>query len=538
MKFILSLVVVFLHISLLASVNDHIENHERFEKQKEIFNKLENNKKLIIPYNSTKKPELLPKKDEKCFYIKSIIEDTITLISKSEKKKLFDKYIGNCNTISDLKNLTNELTSIYIDKGYITSKVYLVPQNISSGVIKLHAIEGKITSITPNKIYLKNTFWGQKDNFLNLRDLETSIELINRLPSNHARMKLSAGDEVGSTNIIIENNTTKRINGSVGINNFGTQKTGKIQGNFLLSLDDMLRIGDQLSININSTNKHFSDENSKGDTYYYSFPIGHVLNTISYRKTSYEQLVPTGIINYQSGGRTQTYKYNLKYKLFHNQNHSLSIASSIVHSKSENFIADSLIETSSYNLSNVNFNIDYLYKTTGFYTLMSFGYEQGTDWFNTLNPTNLNEKYSIYTMDLSLQKNFQVLDYILSGHIQLTNDKLFSKAQISIGGPYSVRGFQDEGLSGNSGFYLRNELSKTIQSKFFWQIRQNYFVAIDGGYIKKEEDTNGGSLLSSSIGVKLSKGNFNTQITYSIPIYKKDVETVKNFLAFNLTYQF
>ena len=538
MKYIICLYAVVLPSLLLASINNPIKTHDQLEKQKEIFEKLEKNQNNTILYNNVKKPEELPPKNEKCFNIKKITENTLTLLNTNEKETLFGKYVGTCSTLTDLKNLTNKLTSNYIDKGYITSKVYLLPQNISLGEVKLHAIEGKVSSIFPSKSYINNVFLEQKGDFLNLRDLETSIELINRLPSNHATMKLLPSSKTGYTDIHIENNTTSRINGSIGINNFGTKKTGKVQGSFSLSLDDMLGISDQLSINLNSTDKHFSDENSVGDSYYYSFPIGHFLNTISYRKTSYEQLIPAGITNYESNGHTKTYEYNLKYKLFDNQNNSLTVGSGIVHTKSENFIENSLIETSTYNLSNVNFSIDYLYRTTGFYALVSFGFEQGTDWFNTLNPTVLNEKYSLYTVDLSLQKNFQILNYTLSGHFQQTNDKLFNKAQISIGGPYSVRGFQDEGLNGNSGYYVRNELSKTLKSKFLGQLVQSYFVAIDGGHIKEEEDTNGGNLLSASVGLKLSKGNFSANMTYSMPIYKEDVETIQKFLGFNLTYQF
>ena len=85
---------------------------------------------------------------------------------------------------------------------------------------------------------------------------------------------------------------------------------------------------------------------------------------------------------------------------------------------------------------------------------------------------------------------------------------------------------------------MRNELSKTLQSKFLGQLVQSYFIAIDGGHIKEEEDTNGGNLLSGSVGIRLSKGNFSANMTYSMPIYKEDVETIKKFLGFNLIYRF
>ena len=227
MKYIICLYAVVLPSLLLASINNPIKTHDQLEKQKEIFEKLEKNQNNTILYNNVKKPKELPPKNEKCFNIKKITENTLTLLNTNEKETLFGKYVGTCSTLTDLKNLTNKLTSNYIDKGYITSKVYLLPQNISLGEVKLHAIEGKVSSIFPSKSYINNVFLEQKGDFLNLRDLETSIELINRLPSNHATMKLLPSSKTGYTDIHIENNTTSRINGSIGINNFGTKKNRK-----------------------------------------------------------------------------------------------------------------------------------------------------------------------------------------------------------------------------------------------------------------------------------------------------------------------
>ena len=539
MKHILSPFVLILSLFSIVNGDSIADRYEHFEHQKNIFKKLKNQKNLTIPFKKTKKPKIISsKKSKKCFYLKHITENSITLISDKKKKEIFDKFIGRCVTLSDLINLTNMLNSLYIDKGYITSKVYLPPQNISEGIIKLKAIEGKINTVKPNKRYINIVFMNEKDKPLNLRDLETSIKLINRLPSNHATMQLKPGKKVGYTNIIIHNRKTKRVNASIGINNFGTKKTGKIQGNFLVSIDDILGINDQLLINLNGTDKQFKNENSTGDLFSYSFPLFHFLNTLSYKKTNYKEFILAGITNYKTNGQTKTYEYDLSYELFHDQYNALTAKGSLEHSKSQNFIDGTLIQTSSYSLSSVGFDIDYLYRSKSFYSLLSFGLKQGVDWFGTLNPTDLNEKYSLYNIDLTLQKSFQIFDYTLSAHSQYTNDKLFSKDQISIGGAYSVRGYQEEGLSGNSGYFIRNEFSKTLKTKFLKKFIQTYFIAFDGGHIKKESDTNAGSLFSYSIGTRVRNKKFIAEISYSVPVYKQDVKITKDFLGFGLTYSF
>lgn len=533
--------ILFLSISSLVyaeSVTDLIDKREQFEKQKEIFEKLEKRQDENIMRYNVEKPELLPTQDEQCFEIKTIKDEGITLLSNSEKQFLYEQYSDKCNSLTDLSNLARQLTALYVEKGYLTSQVYIKPQNISSGEVTLYAVEGKIEKISPEELYINSAFIGQKEDYLNLRDLENAVEMINRLPSNHAKMDLVPSENVGYTNVTIENNTTNRINGNIGLNNFGTKRTGDQQGSLELNFDDPTGLNDQFKINLNSTNKHFQDENSIGDSYEYSIPFDRLLTTLSYRKSSYDQYVEGGINRLSSNGHTKTYTLGLNYKLFHNESHRVSIGSSVSQYQAQNYMSATRIDTSSYDLSKAGAMIDYMYQIADFYTYIAFNYTKGTDWFDASNPTALNEKYSLYTIDASLVKRLDAFQYSLSAHYQHSNDQLLSTNQISIGGHYSIRGYQKEGISGNTGYYARNEFSYTPQVKFMEYFDQTYFVALDGGEIKKEEDTNGGTLLSDSLGLKLKKGDFDMTLYYAMPLYKKDVSTTQNFFGISANYRF
>ncbi|MDD3463632.1 MAG: ShlB/FhaC/HecB family hemolysin secretion/activation protein [Sulfurospirillaceae bacterium] len=520
------------------SFTESIQQREQFEKQKEVFEKLQKRQDENIIRYDVKKPELLPLKDEPCFEIKAIKDEGITLLRESEKEFFYRQYIGKCTTLTELSNLAKQLSALYLEKGYITSQVYLKPQNISQGEVTLFALEGKIKSISPDERSINNAFMGQVGDYLNLRDLEHAIETMNRLPSNHAKMDLIPNEEIGYTDVSIENNTTSRLNGNVGINNFGTKKTGEKQGNLGLNIDNPLGINDQFAINLNSTDKHFKNENSIGDSYEYSFPIENLLTTLSYRKSNYEQLVKGGISTYPANGNTKTYTLNLNYKLYHNQNNRIHIGTFVSKYRSENYLSHSLIETASYDLSKVGVTFDYMYQTAGFYTYLAFNYTKGVDWFDAHNPTTLNEKYNLYTIDFSLSKQIFDIQYTLSAHYQHSDYKLFSVNQISIGGPYSVRGYNQEGISGNNGYYVRNEFSHKLNAKLFDYFEPTLFFALDGGEIKKEEDTVGGTLLSHTIGLKLKKNALDIMFYYAMPLYKKDVSVTRNFFGASINYRF
>ena len=69
-RFILALfyLVVNNHAIFADSVTDAINQREQFEKQKEVFEKLDKRQdENIIRYN-VEKPELLPKQEEQCGY--------------------------------------------------------------------------------------------------------------------------------------------------------------------------------------------------------------------------------------------------------------------------------------------------------------------------------------------------------------------------------------------------------------------------------------------------------------------------------------
>ncbi len=249
--------LILLVISSLKAitVNETINQRNLFEKQKETFKEKEKQKSEEILHYDIKKPKIEKIDGGKCFEIKTIDEIGFSLLSSNDKTKVYNKYLGKCNTLTDIKNLINELTTLYIDKGYITSKVYLKQQNIKKGILTLFAVEGKIEDISAKNLYTKNVFFGLKDDYLNLRDLEVGIENINRLPSNNAKLNLKPGTKAGLTIVDIENESSFPINGYISYNNYGSNPTGKHQIGLNVNIDNPLGFNDLFSINYKKLNK-------------------------------------------------------------------------------------------------------------------------------------------------------------------------------------------------------------------------------------------------------------------------------------------
>lgn len=538
LPFIYLLIITPFILPAISTLPDIAKQQKILNNEKKAFDRIEEQKSNQILHFKVEKPILSVEEDKHCFITNEIEENTLTLLSKEEKDSVFFKYINKCNGMKGLKNLTNELTSLYIKKGFITSKVYLKPQDISSGLVKIHAIEGKISEFSNKDLEIQMAFFLQEKKNLNLRDLEIGIENLNSLSSNHAKLKLKPATSLGNTIIDIENKKTSPLNGYLMFNNYGEKNTGKYQGSGTLNIDNLVGFGDKFSIGFNSSNHHNKQEYSKGNSYAYTFALGRLRYAFSYSKSRYLQLIKASFNEYEAHGSSKNYDFDLNYKLFHNQNNKISLGFFLNAYKSKNYIDEAAIETSTYNLSKGGFNLNYLYQSSSFYNSLTLYYTKGLHMFSDFNPTDLEEIFEKYSMDYTFSKQISSIKYNLDLHLQYSKDALFSNNQISIGGPYSVRGFKEEGLSGNTGYYYRNEFSYRGKEKWFKSLTANYYLAIDGGYIKNEEDTTGGILLGNSFGVKLSHKNLSFDFSYSTALKKNDVENNKSFLAANMVYRF
>ncbi|MDR0666533.1 MAG: ShlB/FhaC/HecB family hemolysin secretion/activation protein [Campylobacteraceae bacterium] len=522
-----------------ALLSDVFEENEQRNRQRDIFESLSKDPtKNIENFEIPKSEPVKPSEDERCFYIQNITLSGVTLLSKSNTGKVIAKYLNKCSSLSDLKNLTNEINALYIDKGYITSQTYLSSQNIAKGDLNIQAVEGRVDNISPDEPYVTGAFIGQKGDYLNIRDIENAIENINRLPSNHATMKLSPSEKVGYTDITVENAPSKRFGGSFGIDNYGSKKTGKAQMNGRLNIDNIADINDQLNIYLNFSDKYAKDENSKGNGYDYSFPIGKTTLSFSQRNNRFEQKVKSGASSFLSEGKTKIYTLDAQYKLYHDQKNRINISSSLSNHRTQNYFADIYLESSSYRLSKLTLSADYLYQIPGFYTFINFSYVRGVDLFQNYHSTELDDEYEIYNISLSAMKDFYPFRYSMNAYAQFTNDSLFGSDRMSIGGVYSIRGFSKEGLSGNEGYYIRNELSYNTHYEIIGGLGSSYFIALDGGEINTDEESFSGRLMGCSFGTKLQSKYFETSLHYDMPLYKKDVSETQKFFGISFRVKF
>ncbi len=501
----------------ISSVDSPLIN----EQQRQIYERLQN-VDTTIPSSEAITPESNISKDlneTHCFKTTTITIKNMTLLSSDEQNLTISPFIGRCNGIRSLNSLAELLSKAYMDKGYITSRVYLVPQDISGGAVEFYALEGKIAHVTSDNAKTSGAFIGLEGEPLHLGDLESSIEQVNRLRSNKTTMDLLPAKEEGATDIILNSKETLPFFGSLGMNNYGSDATGKFQlfGSFVW--ENFFGFSDIFSINMNTTDKQRTGQKSFGNTYTYSVPLGKWLWDASISRFTYSQSILGLNGTYISHGESEVYSLSTTYKLFHTRTQNIELSAQMAQKKTLSMIEGSIIDASTYTLSVGRAGIKYVYQQPSWEMYSLIDYYHGLNPFNPTTDGSLKHDFSKWTLSVGGTKYLDTTPpstYQFSGYAQHSNDLLYSVEQIGIGGSYSVRGFQTKNISGDSGWYARNDL--LFQTSEYL----SPYVAYDVGHIKSGVDTAGGTLSSATFGLRAHYRSFAMDIYHAIPLSSPD----------------
>ena len=532
-----------------------VNNITRYQDQKNIYE--EQNKERQTEAAIYTELQAIPlyqnnKESQACIQIMSIDTEDITLIDQKDLKLLTKPYLHRCDTMQDINTLVKKINNIYIEKAYVTSRAYIKPQDLSKGHLVIVAMEGKVEEIRDSNISTVMVFPYMEGEALNLRDLEVGLEQLNRLQSMQATMSINPGNKEGYSNILITGKKTGSVlHGNLGVNNYGTEKSGRYQLSGSLGWDNPLGINDLLTINLNTTDKQGNENNSIGNSISYALPIGRSYLEISYSKFDYDQTVNGLNAEYQSNGDTETFQIKSEYKLFHSKDQKGKFDVSLLRKKNENYLEDIFLDTSSNKLTILQFSYTHNFSASSWDGYATVRYHRGLDWFGATTGSLTDPTFNKYTLDLSYNKRILSKGipafYNFSFYGQYAKKGIVGSEQIGIGGPYSVRGFSSEGqISGNKGFYVRNEL--TFIQRFEKGTMSPYF-GLDYGVVSHNEESYGGHMLGLSFGTRFNFYDFFLDLSYSIPvidsnkiIYASNGDVIRknnnSFAGFSLSYRF
>lgn len=478
-----------------------------------------------------------------------------TLLDPEAVRKTISAYEKKSGSIPYFNGLAEKLTSLYREKGYVTSYVYLPPQKIEGGVLMLKAVEGRVGNleIEEGQYFKKQALSARisldKDEPFNANVLERNLRLINQNPDMRVQASLKAGDVPGQTDLQLKIADQLPFHISGFGDNLGRRLVGENRLGVTGNNNNVLGFGDSLLSSSSFSRSSYSLVN------HYEIPLGSHGTTVSFDHAYSRSILGKELKELDIVGRASIYSPTVTQVVIDRKN---------VQAKTDVGFDWIQLET---NLQGENLNRDQLrvLKTGLSLDLYDkFGATQmrhevgiGLDLMGATTGAEPNvsragagSKFFRYTGSLSRMQKLPHASYgIFRATGQFSPDRLVSAQQFQEGGAFTVRGYKEGLLIGDQGFVLSGEIRtpfflapKSFKLPFSnYGVRDNIqfvsFVDFGASYTNKPDPGIGKSEYIMGIGVglrvQLTK-SLTGRIDLGIPLLRQHPENLAPRIHFGV----
>ncbi|SDT59439.1 hemolysin activation/secretion protein [Pseudomonas cedrina] len=488
--------------------------------------------------------------DTRCFPIKDIELKGADSLSAGDRTLLLKPYIGQCLGVPQLNELLKVITDYYIAKGHVTSRAYLPQQDLSSGHLQVLVVEGKLeglkgaqgSNLTDRELAM--AFPGDVGGALNLREIEQLVDQLSRLPSKQAQMELTPGSQIGGSEVRVKNVPQKPWRASLSRNNDGQKSTGEQQWGAGLEWDSPLGLADQLILRGGHDAISDHQKTSNSSMFYYNLPWGWWNFSYTYSESEYRTFLMLDDLKVKQNGDSQNHQLRAERVIHRDEVSKTSVNVGLTHLRTNNYLLDSRLATSSNRLSEFQVGITHGRRIGNAFVNLDVGMQNGIGAFDAQSDQQVRDangnltatpRYRKYTATMSYLQPFTLWGESLSFSSlatgQRSEDVLYPAQRMSLGGSYSVRGFKDQQLNGDSGGYWRNEVRWARPVTLDWMrpafAEYGASVGYDQGVISNDRynDDQHGRVSSNSLELFARGKNVSTSVTFAHSLERPGVVT-------------
>ncbi len=460
--------------------------------------------------------------------VKEFIVSGNTVVSDNSIMKVLKPFVGRRLTLDELKQAADQVTSLFFQRGYITSYAWLPEQDVQNGTIAIKVSEGSAGNVLVqnNRSYrgsfIRNHFLAAvKDGkALDNRKIERAAMLLNDYPNLAVKANLEPSAEKDKTDLRIEvtEKVPAPVSGSVFFSNHGTRYTGfnRLGANWTLA--NFTQNADFLDMTLMMSPNHESWRNMLYGKASYNLPIGYHGTRLSLglELGSYDlggRLKPLGIV-----GNSNVINFSLCHPVFRGRERNLYVSGGISRKDHKNYLFERTLNTSAdlYSVFQAALHGDSVHgKCALAWSLQlgcglgdAFGGMDDGDYINSSRPNNADGSWTKINLALNGTihcRNEQRL--ILRCESQFSKDSLLSPEQATLGGPNSVRAYPVSEYSGDRSFLLSAEYHLPFHRKEKATTDAGWLVFVDHGETRINNRLAGernGRLTGAGVGLRFA----------------------------------
>lgn len=462
-------------------------------------------------------------------------------IDTQEFAPLIEANIGQEFMEDDFRRITQEIVEIAREKGFIFATAQIPEQDINLGILNIVVDAGKIDIVTikgsDNNALAKllNSLTGRN---ITKKEVERIIVLANDIPQirvGKTSFKTENGQNILEV-IVTENKNSFTISGD----NYGTENFGPARVMLAVNYNGLFSDSDQAYVGVRTNPvdpEEFVFANAS-----YSIGLnkqGTRLGVAASIGKNDRSSATFGDVN----GDSRYFEVFTSHPITRSDDASLWISANAAYLEVTQDDASGMIgaDTQVTFTAGLSSNV----------RLLGGRLRQGTNitqGLAVLGTTRLGDNLSsrfdgdgVFTKG-SFYTNWRGslagdIGLFLSVNGQIANRALLASQEFTIGGAYSVRGYNFAELSGENGVAGLVELNYTKNKITPWLDRLQPYVFFDGGYVNNiDSDFGDGSLFSTGLGLRARLGNFNFEAEGALPLSDTPFGNVDNNPQLNLRF--
>jgi hemolysin activation/secretion protein len=461
-----------------------------------------------------------------------------------------DPATGRCLGSRGINLVMARIQNAFVKRGYVTTRVLAEAQDLTTGVLTLKLIPGRLGAIrlsedSDSRANVWNAFPIAPGDLIDLRDVEQALENLKRVPTVDADIKIAPGAEPGESDFVVTWKQAFPLRLTLSANDGGSEATGKYQGSATLSIDHLLALNDLFyaSYNEDLGGGKSGQRGTRGYTLHYSLPFAYWSAGTTHSAYRYHQSVAGAYQSYLYRGTSENHEVRISRLVYRDAINKTTVSLRGYLAQSRNFIDDTEIEVQRRRMAGWAVSVGHRAFPAGAVLDLELTWRRGTGAFSALEaPEDAfgegTARPQIISAEASLSLPFRFLERPLrySGlwRAQWNRTPLVPQDRFSIGDRYTVRGFDGESiLMAERGFLVRSDVSSPVGDG-----RQEVYAGLDHGRVggRLADLLLGRSLTGAVVGWRGAWKTLSWDAFVGIPVKKPGgFATASITSGFNLT---
>ncbi len=390
-----------------------------------------------------------------------------SIFSEKEIRDFVAPYENRSVSYEELETLRQEITKVYVTKGYVNSGILMPDQEISGGVLKMYAVEGTLKEITIDGLkqfrssYLTARLSRGAGHPLNLLNLQEALQLLQqdtRIKRINAELKPGIIPGEGILQVKVEENRPYRMLFSFG--NTQSPSTGAYKGEAVLSHLNLLGMGDILEARFGLT---------KGTTDYglrYVLPINSRDTTLELRYLKTQSTVkeePFEKLDIES--RSETMGITLIHPVRRIASGELSLSASAELKKNQTYLLGipfsfTELEDNTTRETVIRIGASFIHRTSRDVLAANVSVNWGVNALDaTVSRHAADGRFLLFLGQVQWIRQLTDSGYqiLLRASSQFSNDHLLPMERFAVGGFNTVRGYRENQLTRDNGLVASAE---------------------------------------------------------------------------------